>query len=212
MRAGRGAGFAAAALGLGIGAHLAGGGALPGLGTVVFLAIPVIWMSFFLTRARRRWPVIVGSLVAVETGLHAGLSLLSQPAGNSVPLQAAGELPVVMGGHAGAIGEAAALVTSTHGMVGMPMVPGFAMVTAHLIATVLTGVALAYGEHLLWCLWTWLHHAVTVTVAVALSQLPPPWTVMPRWLPTVSPVPALVDRSIRRRGPPRLRLGLPAAG
>jgi hypothetical protein len=93
-------------------------------------------------------------------------------------------------------------------MVGMPLVPGFSMFTAHLIATVLTGVALAYGEHLLWCLWTWLHHAVTVVVA--LGQLPTPRTITPSWLPTVNPVQAPVDRSVRRRGPPRLWLGLPA--
>src|SRR5690348_7057897 len=110
MRAGRGVGFAGAALGLGVGAHVAGGGALPGLGTVVFLAMPVIWTAFFLTRARRRWPTVVGSLLVVQTGLHAGLSLLSGPAGPGAPIPVMGQGHAVIGAHGGAIGDATALM------------------------------------------------------------------------------------------------------
>lgn len=209
MRTARGAGFAGTALGLGVGAHLMGGGALPDLGTMVFLAVPVVWMSFFLTRARRRWPVIVGSLMAVETGLHAGFSLLSGPAGRSAPLPDAGEGHPALGAHAGVIGGPGGGMPSAHGMAEMAVVPNLTMLSAHLLATVLTGLVLAYGEHLLWCLWTWVNHAVTIVPG--LVRFPARRAVTPEWLLTVNPVLAPVDRSVRRRGPPRLGPGLPAA-
>lgn len=207
MRAIRGSGFAATALGLGVGAHVIGGGALPAPGILVFLAVPVLWVSFFLTRARRRWPTVIAALLAIETGLHEGLSLLSGPLNDASP---AGGGPMVMGTHAGVFGDPAVAMPSADAMTGMPTGLGLTMVGAHLVATVLTGAALAYGEHLLWSLWTWMHHAVTV--AVAMIPLPTPWTVPPGWLPTVSPVPAPVDGSVRRRGPPLLRVGLPTPG
>jgi hypothetical protein len=208
LRVSRGAAFAAAALGLGLGAHLAGGGNLPGLGALVLLAVPVAWISFFLTRARRGWPVIVTALIAVETGLHAGLSLLSGSGEYAASIQVAPQGPM-MGAHAAAMSHSATGMPSAGGMSGMSLVPSLAMIAAHLVATALTGAALAHGERLLWNLWSWVHHAVTVLLV--LVQFPTPRTTAPQWLLTVSVRPILVGRHVRRRGPPRLEAGLSAS-
>jgi hypothetical protein len=205
MRASRAAVFAGVALGLGVTAHLSGGGRLPGLTGLTFLAIPVLWSAFLLARAQRRWPVVVAALLAVESGLHAGLSLLSGP---SVSMgQVAGPAPMGMSTHSAAMSHTV-VTPMADGMAAMPLVPGFAMIAAHLVATALTGLGLAYGEHLLWCLRSWLHHAVTVSVA--LIQLPNPFARLPNWPLTVSLVPVLVDSGVRRRGPPRSAAVLPA--
>jgi hypothetical protein len=206
LRVSRGVTFAGTALGLGVGAHLAGGGSLPGLGPLVLLAVPVAWISLFLTRAQRGWPVIVTALIAVEAGLHEGLSLLSGP---TASFQPAGQGQMAMGAHAVAATHSAMEMPSAGAMSGMSLVPSFAMITAHLVATVLTGAALAHGERLLWSLWSWWHHALALVIG--LVRLPAPRAVAPRWLLTVSLVPVLVNRSVRRRGPPRCGVGLPVS-
>ena len=206
LRASRGTAFAGTALSLGVGAHVVAGGGLPGLGAVVFLAVPVVWVSFFLTRAWRGWPTVLAALLAVQAGLHAGLTLLSGPVGEGSPLRMAGEGQMMMSPHVTAMSLTA--MPSPAGMAEMPLLPGFGMLAAHVAASVLTGAVLAYGEHLLRSLWTWLHHAITVLTH--LIQLPVPRLARPEWLPTVNPIPVLVDRSVRRRGPPRPETRLPA--
>jgi hypothetical protein len=215
LRGTRGIAFAGASLGLAVGAHRAGGGALPGLVALFLLAVPVLWVSFFLTRAWRGWPVVVTSLLVVEAGLHEALNLLSGPTGHGTPAAVAASEQTMMDGHAMAMaGPASALPTTAlpgaDVMSGMPLMQGFTMVAAHLLATVLTGAVLAHGEHLLWSLWTWLRH--TVTIFADLVQPLTPRPVQPTWLLTVNPLPALVDRSVRRRGPPSCGAGLPAFG
>lgn len=206
LRGSRGVAFAGAALGLGVGAHLAGGGSLPGLGALVLLAIPVAWISFLLTRAQRGWPVIILALVGVEVGLHEGLSLLTAPVDHFLPMAGHGPLT---GAHAGMMTHTASGLPPAAGMSGMGLVPSLSMLAAHLVATVLTGAVLAYGEQLLWSLWSWWHHAVTV--CADLVRLPVPRTSAPAWLLTVSPLPVPVNRHVWRRGPPRLGAGLPAS-
>jgi hypothetical protein len=217
LRGMRGTAFAGAALGLAVGAHRAGGGAVPGLVALVLLAVPVLWVSFFLTRAWRGWPVVVTSLTVVEAGLHEALSLLSGSAAQGAPTWVApvsaaqasvtpGQM--AMDGHAMVMAHPAVAVPSVDAMSAMPLLPSFGMIAAHLLATVLTGAVLGYGEHLLWSLWTWLRH--TVTILTELVQPATPCSVSPAWLLTVNPVPVLVDRSVRRRGPPLRGAGLPA--
>ena len=206
LRASRGTAFTGTALGLGMGAHVLAGGDLPGLVATVFLAVPVVWVSLFLTRTWRGWPTVVAALLAIEAGLHTGLTLLSGSLGEMSPLRMAGGGQMVMDPHALAISHPAPAFSA--GMVAMPLVPSFGMLLAHLAASLLTGAALAYGEHLLWSLWTWLHHAITVLTH--LIQLPVRRLARPGWLPTVNPIPVPVDRSVRRRGPPRSETRLPA--
>jgi len=195
LRRVRGAAFAAVALGLGLAAHRAGGGRLPDPGVIVVLAVPVLWASLFLARAWRGWPVVVTTLLAVEAGLHHGLSYLSGPAG---PMPTASPGRMVMAGHTMVTtGTAARPVRD--GMSGMALGPSAAMIVAHLGATVLTGLVLAYGEHLVRSLWTWLHHAVTV---FAPAPVVGPRPALPTWWRSLDPVPAPVNRNVRRRGPP----------
>ena len=198
--------FAGVAVALGTGAHLAGGGELPGLGALGLLTVPVAWVSFFLVRAWRGWPAVLASLVLVEAGLHEGLMVLSGPVGHASPAGAMGQGAMMMGDHAPAVAGTASAMPSA-GAAVMP-VPGAAMIVAHLVATVLTGAALAYGEELLRRLWTWLHHAFTLVVGRV--RLPAARAVTPGWLLTVNPVPVLVGRRIRRRGPPVPPTALPA--
>ncbi len=207
VRRARGIAFAGLAFGLGVGAHLAGGGSLPNLGALVVLAVPVAWIAFFLSRAQRGWPVIIGALLAIEAGLHEGLSFLSGSLEHMASIRTAGQEQMIMGAHAAVETHLAIGPPPAGGIGGMPLIPSFAMVAAHLVATVLTGAALADGERLLWSLWTWLHHAVTVSLE--LVRLPAPRAVALAWLLTVSSVVVMVNRSVRRRGPPRLGVGLP---
>jgi hypothetical protein len=209
LRASRGAVFAGTALGLAAAAHLAGGGRLPGVTALLLLAVPVAWAAFFLTRARRGWPIVISSLLAVEAGLHAGLSLLSGPVAHVAPIPMAVDGPMMTGAHTMVMTHTEAALTSGGGMSGMPLVPSLGMILAHLAATVLTGAALAHGEQLLWCLWTWLHHAVTIFADLVVLPLPRP--LLAAWPLTASPVPVLVDRSVRRRGPPRRVVGRPVS-
>jgi hypothetical protein len=207
LRGTRGIAFACAALGLAVGAHRAGGGTVPGLVALALLAVPVLWVSFFLTRAWRGWPVVVTALAVVEAGLHEGLSLLSGPVTHAAPVAAPAQM--MMDGHAMAMAHPATALPAADAMTSMSLVPGFVMIAAHLLATVLTGAILAYGEHLLWTLWTWLRHTVTIFADVVRPITPRP--VAPTWLLTGNPLAVLVDRSVRRRGPPRCGAGLPAS-
>lgn len=205
LRFSRGTAFAVVALALAVGAHLVGGGSGPDPVALVFLGVPLIWVSFFLTRARRDWPVIIGSLVAVQIGLHEGLTLLSRKVADEASFRAGVEVGVgahgVMSSPGSPISGSAMVMPPVEDMRRMPVYPGLGMFLAHLMATVLTGAVLAYGEHLLWSLWTWLRRVISVPVPVV--RVPLAVQGIPSWLPTANPVPRLVNRNIPRRGPPR---------
>lgn len=73
------------------------------------------------------------------------------------------------------------------------------MVTAHLVATAGTAVALAYGETLWWRLWRWMTRALTVlehVVALPATRLPR-LDLTDRVVPVGCP-----PRVLPRRGPP----------
>jgi hypothetical protein len=213
LRLSRGTAFAVVALTLGVGAHVVGGGSSPDPVALVFLGVPLIWVSFFLTRARRGWPVIVGSLVAVQIGLHEGLSLLSGKVLDEASFRAGvdgvGAHAMMSAPGSPMSGTAMVMPPAQGGMTRMPAFPGFGMLAAHLLATLLTGAVLAYGEHLLWSLWTWLRRVIGVPTPAI--RVPLAVQAMVSWLPTANPVPRLVDRSLRRRGPPRGEFRLPVS-
>jgi hypothetical protein len=177
---------------------------------LAFLGLPVAWISFFLTRSRRGWPVVLGWLAAVQVGLHTSLSLLSgRPAGGpALELMPAAHMSMGPTGSAmpieavaGATGMTGATgMSGMSGMTGMQLLPGPGMITAHLIATLITGAALAYGEHLVWQLWSWLGLSITIPVAAVI--FPTLGSGPLSWLPTANLIPAVVDRSVQRRGPP----------
>jgi hypothetical protein len=198
LRVSRAAVFAVVAVALAAGAHVIGGGSAPGPAALLVLGVPVVWASLFLTMARRRWPIVIGALAVVQIGLHEGLRLLSEP------MAASFGSPSPMAGHGVAMADMA--MPAPENVTGMAG-PSLSMVAAHLVATVLTGAVLAHGEQLLWSLWTWLRRSI-------IAPEPTPHFV-PRvrnafaWNETRSLIPVLVDRSVRRRGPPGPGFRLP---
>lgn len=193
--------FAVVALALAAGAHVIGGGNAPGPLVLGLLAIPIVWGSLFLTMARRRRATVVGALALAQVVLHEGFRVLSgSMVGADAFVGPAGRMSGPgMTGHGAAMSDPALLVPSSESM-GAMAAPSLSMIGAHLVATVLTGAVLAHGEDLLWSLWTWLHRSI-VAPDVQFRVFP-----LPRGLfagdETANLVPAIVDRSVRRRGPP----------
>ena len=207
LRVSRGLAFAVVALALAAGAHVIGGGSAPGLLVLAILAVPVVWGSLFLTMARRRRPTVVGALVLAQVVLHEGFRVLSGSAVGAEAFVSPSTMSSGPGmvGHAAAMGVPAPVIPVSEGMT--MAAPGLSMFGAHLVATVLTGVVLAHGEDLLWNLWTWLRRSI-VAPAVPVRVFPRPRGVS-AWAETANLVPAIVDRSVRRRGPPGVGFRLP---
>jgi hypothetical protein len=119
-------------------AHLAGGGHLPSPGVLAALALFVGLAAAALTRRRCRLPLLLGVLGAEQLGLH--LLLGAGAAAGCVGG------PMAAGHGASTACPADAVVAADPS--GHPL--GGPMLTAHLLATLLTAWLLACGEAALW--------------------------------------------------------------
>ena len=171
-------------------AHLAGGGRLPG--PVLLLALLVLTGcgSLLLTGRRLGAPVLLAALGGGQLLLHGAFE---QFAVRTVSVASVGHHQEWVPLGAGAIAHTSTASTASSAAL---------MTAAHVAATVLSALALAHGERVLWQAWTWLQPLRAVVVLVlrtpVLRPLPaPPARVLPR--------PAsVVARRVRRRGPPRV--------
>ena len=180
LRAGAVAGVV---VGLAAGAHLMGGGELPG--PALLLAVVVVLGAVTLLLAGRRfsWPVLGGLLGSGQLVLH---EVFEQCSTQTVA--------VVGHGHHQSLVPTGAVSAGVG--TGTP-----AMTAAHVVATVAATLVLLHGEHLVWQVWAWLRPLVRVLREL----LAPPVGELPQFPTTTVPRPrSVVARRVRRRGPPRV--------
>lgn len=172
LRAGRAGALSVVTLVLAGGAHLVGGGALPGLPALAGLLIPIGCAALLLTRTRVGLAGLLAWLAAAQAGTHVGLAVLSAPV-SVVPhwhRAGAGILPIE---------PTAALTGHQH------VLPDAPMLAAHLAATVLTAMALAVGERLIWLLHDlWARRSqpaqpIPAPICLRITPIPPPAPVAP---------------------------------
>lgn len=168
-------------------AHVVGGGQLPGFGVLTVLALFVGLVAAALTRRRCRLPLLLLVLGAQQFGLHLLLDTGAAPAC----------LPAAMPpGHGGLPGCPSGLALPAAAAEDHAL--GWPMLTAHLLATLLTAWLLACGEAVLW--------RVVDRVARAAATLAADW---PASAPRPRPCPVLVPvrtcdvwAATAPRGPP----------
>lgn len=141
---------------LAAGAHLAGGGELPGLPVLAFLALMTAPLLLWVTARRCRLPRVLTALGLEQVLLHAAFSVTTSAA-------ACGASSVtVTGHHAVAVTvEPCRMFPAGAGPMpvgGMPTgamahtMDSWPMLLAHVVATSLTAIVLARGEAALWAL------------------------------------------------------------
>lgn len=176
---------------LAAGAHLIGGGRLPGLPALLLLAALVHLPVVLLASRRLSLPTLIGVLGIGQWSLHHAFAWLSAARACASPGGAVGGQ--VHGVHV-VVGACGPSTPAPHGgAMGAPML------AAHVLAILLTAVALARGEAALWMLLAWL---------VPLASLPRPVSITSRG-PSQQAILALPlrrrrsnARAERLRGPP----------
>jgi hypothetical protein len=199
VRAARACALGATTLSLAALAHAAAGGRLPSpevLGTVVLL---VAVISTLVTRWRMSRTGAVALLGGGQVVLHEVLLAASSHSGGADPAEGSGGQP---GGSSAA--PLTALLTSTARHLATHQadspIPASAMLAAHAAATVLTGLALAHGDDLLWAVWGWLQPLPAALVASVVPVPPRPYVLPPRL--EILPQGVVLTEHIPRRGPP----------
>jgi hypothetical protein len=196
--------FALGAVGLAVGAHLAGGEAVSP--AVALASVPAVMIVVNLLAARRRGRIsLLLAMGLTQLGLHLTFMITSATAGCHA---ASGQVGHVM---AGARGGARFTMSCDPSM--MPagaahrMWPTPTMALAHVLATVLMVLLLGYGESAIWALAACLRFRIALPGVIV--RLP-----VDRRLPVLGRA-ALYPRStvrrdaVRRRGPPVLARAVP---
>jgi hypothetical protein len=171
----RSAGFAAAAVGLAVGAHAGAGGALPALPLLIGLAA-LVGAGASASARRRRGPVTTGAaLLATQVALH-------------VVLSAAG--PSHHGGHA---------AHADHAGWAAHLAPSPGMLGAHALAALVLGWVLSHGEAA-----AGRAVALLVPVVAGPPPMPRPAARvhLRTWVAARRPRPAVTLHDLSRRGPP----------
>ena len=146
-----------ASLLLAAGAHLIGGGQLPGLPVLAFLVLMAAPVVLFVTARRCRLPRVLTALGVEQVLLHAALSVTAgaSTCGVSVVTASGHHAIVVTGGTCGSISATGAAHMPPAGLPPGSMahlMGSWPMLAAHLVATLLTAAVLARGEAALWAL------------------------------------------------------------
>jgi hypothetical protein len=210
------------AFGLGVLGHVSADGLVPGSGVLVGLAVASVLFSLPMLTSPASTPRLVALVVGGQTATHLGLSLTAGHAGDARPVRStyldayAASLPVVDGRRVGALLDAyRSAAEPAHA--STPVLPvghlpndlsvHAPMMAAHLAASAIVGLWLAYGEH---CLWT--------VLALTGRRLLTTWVAQPVVLTSSLRLIAVVDdafdrprdswreRPCLRRGPPVLHV------
>lgn len=179
-------------------AHNLGGGALPGTGTMVALAVLTVAASCVVAQARPRVWILAPFLGALQFCLHQALTW-SATASAAAATGATTPAPGHAGHHAVTIVTPAAhsTLTVTHDHLTSPR-----MVAFHVAAVLVTAALITAGESTARAALQMFGH-VLLTLATPRVPAPPrPTTLHPR--PAVAPTPlsVLVVANTPRRGPP----------
>ena len=179
-------------------AHVLAGGDLPGVLALALAAGPLALGTVLLTRRRLSLAAVFAWLVPAEITLHVYFGAAAPH-----PL-----VPALAGGHVHGGSDAGMPVAGLPGLDPLAQSIGttplghssLAMLGAHALATVITGLALSHGERVLWLLWE------SLRPALALDPVPP----VPRPAPVpLAPVtrrcPSVFLCSPHPRGPPTRR-------
>lgn len=189
--------------GLAAAAHTAAGGHLPPVPVLLLLAMLCMAPVMLLSRHRLRLPAMAAVLSTAQAALHTAFAALSETSshctGNGVAAHGhhqAFDLP----GCATSPGPG----TETTGH-ALAVLPGPAMVAAHVLAVAATAIVLARGEAALWQLKAWLTPLVTILHPAPLHPVPrihalagvavPVWRTAVRIPPLRGP-PALSGRAL----------------
>ena len=135
---------------LATGAHVLGGGALPGVGVLLVAGMLLGLLAAVLTARRVRLPALLTLLGVQQLALHE-LFGLAAAAPTCTPTAYA---YAAHAGHGGHLGGADPLVpgcaAAASGMAAMPETPAWVMTAAHVLAVLVTAWVLARGEAWLW--------------------------------------------------------------
>jgi hypothetical protein len=208
------------AFGLGVLGHLSADGLLPAPGILVGLALVSVLFSVPMLTSRASTLRLVALVVGGQTATHLSLSLTAGHAGDPRPIRAAyldgyaASLPVVDGHRVGSLFDAYRSAADPAGA-SAPVLPvghlvndlsaHAPMMAAHLAASAVVGLWLAYGEHCLWTVLALTGRRLLTTVATPPTVL----TSARRLVAVVDDVPDRPRESWRgrpcsRRGPPVL--------
>ena len=197
VRALRAAVLAGATLALAAAAHVLAGGAVPGALGLVLPVGPLAVASVLVTRHRLSRVAILAWLGLAEAALHAYFGAAAQSSAVSA-----------LGGHGHGAADAGLALPGSAGLdplllsaeTASPGHSSTTMLLAHACATILTGLALGHGEHVLWLVWQLLRPA--------LLGDPAPLTICLGTVATAPPAqlrPSTFHRSPHPRGPPSAR-------
>ena len=206
--------------GLGVLGHVSADGLLPGFGVLVGLAAASVLFTVPMLTTRASTLRLVALVVGGQTATHLSLSLTAGHAGDPRPVRAghvtgyldgyAASLPVVDGHRVGSLLDAYRSAAEPAG--SSPALSGHLladlsahapMMVAHLAASAIVGLWLAYGER---CLWT--------VLALTGRRLSTTWAALPVVVAPVRRLAAVADRvpaaprsawlcrPLSRRGPP----------
>jgi hypothetical protein len=133
---------------LATGAHVLGGGPLPGVGVLLIAGLLLGLLAAVVTVRRCRFGLLVGLLGAQQLALHALFDAAG--AARACTLGAPDMTPMAHAGHLQGLDQVVASCASGGGVPMTTSVPGWVMWAAHLVAVLLTAWLLARGEAWLW--------------------------------------------------------------
>jgi hypothetical protein len=190
--------FALAAVGLAVGAHLAGDEPVPT--TVALAAVPAVMIVMNLLAGRRRGPT---GLFAVMGLVQVVLHLAFMLAAGAEHCTAVG-MHAMPGAHPGTPMAVSCEPAMLHEGMSGQLRPSPVMALGHILATVLVVLLLARGEAAIWALAATVRRRIVLPGQHQALQLPAarrlPVTRRGASLPRCD----VSRRWVRRRGPPRL--------
>jgi hypothetical protein len=133
---------------LATGAHLLGGGSLPGVGVLLVSGLLLGLLAAVVTVRRCRFGLLAGLLALQQLALHELFDLAA--AARACTLGAPDTTASLHAGHVAGLGSVTAACASGSSMQMATGVPGWVMWVAHLAAVLVTAWLLARGEAWLW--------------------------------------------------------------
>lgn len=195
LRVARTVAVTAVVVGLAVAAHVAGGGRPPRALGIVGLALATGYVCAWMARRRLSLPVLAGVLAAGQWALHHTFDALEASCATTI-------VPAVHAGHTVAAGSCEPAAATAGLAAGQHLAaPSWAMLLAHVVATIASALVLAAGERALWALC-----GLLATLLPALPRAAAPVAVPARRAPDVPAAPrprrAVLLRTSPRRGPP----------